>query len=157
MNSLPMIMNRSCPKGREQFPGKKIAIAKAPANQALSEPPGTRAFLMKFNRILLPVAAAAGLTAGACAQQTTLRVGHFPNITHAQALVASQLSREGKGWFEERLGKDVKIEWFVYNAGPSAMEALAANSIDLTYVGPNPALNLYVKSQGDKVAISSGE
>ncbi len=86
----------------------------------------------------------------------TLRVGHFPNITHAQALVAAQLSRQGKGWFEERLGPGTKIQWFVYNAGPSAMEAMAANSIDLTYVGPNPALNLYVKSQGEEVRIIAG-
>jgi NitT/TauT family transport system substrate-binding protein len=86
----------------------------------------------------------------------TLRVGHFPNITHAQALVAAQLSRKGKGWFEERLGGDVKIEWFVYNAGPSAMEAIAADSIDLTYVGPNPALNLYVRSAGDEVRVIAG-
>jgi NitT/TauT family transport system substrate-binding protein len=86
---------------------------------------------------------------------TVLRVGHFPNITHAQALVASQLSRQGKGWFEPRLG-GLKIEWFVYNAGPSAMEAIAADSIDLTYVGPNPALNLYVKSQGEEVRIIAG-
>jgi NitT/TauT family transport system substrate-binding protein len=86
----------------------------------------------------------------------TLRVGHFPNITHAQALVASNLSRQGKGWFEERLGPGTKIEWFVYNAGPSAMEAIAADSIDLTYVGPNPALNLYVKSRGDEVRIIAG-
>ena len=73
-------------------------------------------------------AALAGLTtlATSFAQQTVLRVGHFPNITHAQGLIASQLTREGKGWFESRLGGDVKIEWFTYNAGPSAMEALAA-------------------------------
>ena len=100
--------------------------------------------------------ALAASLASSFAQQTTLRVGHFPNITHAQALVASQLTREGKGWFEERLGAGVKIEWFVYNAGPSAMEALAAHSIDLTYVGPNPALNLYVKSQGEEVRIIAG-
>jgi NitT/TauT family transport system substrate-binding protein len=71
-------------------------------------------------------------------------------------LVAAQLSRQGKGWFEPRLGEDVRIQWFAYNAGPSAMEAIAANSIDLTYVGPNPALNLYVKSQGDEVRIIAG-
>ena len=64
----------------------------------------------------------------------TIRVGHFPNITHVQGLVAQHLSRTGHGWFEERLGKDVKIEWYVYNAGPSAMEAILSNSIDLTYV-----------------------
>ena len=93
--------------------------------------------------------------ASPAAALTVLRVGHFPNITHAQALVASQLSRQGKGWFEPRLG-GLKIEWFVYNAGPSAMEAIAANSIDLTYVGPNPALNLYVKSQGEEVRMIAG-
>lgn len=85
-----------------------------------------------------------------------LRVGHFPNITHAQALVAAQLSRRGQGWFEKRLGPETKVEWFVYNAGPSAMEAVAANSIDLTYVGPNPALNLYVKTEGEEVRIVAG-
>ena len=111
---------------------------------------------MKLIRLLtLPLALLAAASAS-FAQQTVLRVGHFPNITHAQALVASQLSREGKGWFEPRLGGDVKIQWFVYNAGPSAMEALAANSIDLTYVGPNPALNLYARSQGEEVRIIAG-
>ena len=59
--------------------------------------------------------------------QTTLRIGHFPNITHVQALVAHRLSREGRGWFEERLGSDVKIEWYVYNAGPSAMKRFSQN------------------------------
>jgi NitT/TauT family transport system substrate-binding protein len=91
----------------------------------------------------------------AMAQPATLRVGHFPNITHGQALVAHHLTRQGKGWFEERL-PGVKIEWFVYNAGPSAIEAIFAKSIDLTYVGPNPALNGYVKSRGEEVRIVAG-
>ena len=90
------------------------------------------------------------------AEKVTLRVGHFPNITHAQALVASQLQRQGKNWYAEQLGPDVTIQWFVYNAGPSAMEAIFANSIDLTYVGPNPVLNAYVKSQGDEIRVVSG-
>jgi NitT/TauT family transport system substrate-binding protein len=93
---------------------------------------------------------------GAFAQATTLRVGHFPNITHIQGLIAQGLSRQGKGWFEQRLGGDVKIEWFVYNAGPSAMEAIFAKSIDLTYVGPNPAINAYAKSRGEEARIVSG-
>ncbi|HZJ17472.1 MAG TPA: ABC transporter substrate-binding protein [Chthoniobacteraceae bacterium] len=138
------------------FARKKIAIAGAPAKQTLLLPPAAGTLLMKTLRILLAVLVVTSITTVVRAQQTTLRVGHFPNITHAQALVASQLSHEGKGWFEERLGKDVKIQWFVYNAGPSAMEALAANSIDLTYVGPNPALNLYVKAQGEEVRIIAG-
>ena len=85
-----------------------------------------------------------------------IRVGHFPNITHAQALVAHALSRQGKGWFEQRLGPGTKIEWFVYNAGPSAMEAIFARSIDLTYVGPGPALNAYTKSNGQEIRLIAG-
>ena len=89
------------------------------------------------------------------AQSTTLRVGHFPNITHVQALVAHHLTRSGKGWFEARLA-GVKIEWFVYNAGPSDIEAMFAKTIELAYVGPNPALNGYVKSRGEEVRVVAG-
>src|SRR5436853_7420612 len=82
--------------------------------------------------------------------ETKIRVGHFPNITHAQGLVAHALTRQGKGWFEERLGSATKVEWFVYNAGPSAMEAIFAKSIDLSYVGSGPALNAYAKANGER-------
>lgn len=88
--------------------------------------------------------------------KVTLRLGHFPNITHAQALVARQLQRQGKGWFEQRLGPGVEVQWFVYNAGPSAMEAIFADSLDITYVGPNPVLNAYVKSKGEEVRVIAG-
>jgi NitT/TauT family transport system substrate-binding protein len=87
------------------------------------------------------------------AEATTIRVGHFPNVTHVQSLVAHHLSRTGKGWFEQRLGQDVKIEWYIYNAGPSAMEAILADSIDLTYVGPSPTINAYTKSNGEEIRI----
>jgi sulfonate transport system substrate-binding protein len=90
------------------------------------------------------------------ADNVVLRVGHFPNITHAQALVAHNFSRQGKGWFEERLGAGTRLEWFVYNAGPSAMEAIFAQSIDLTYVGPGPALNAYTKSNGAEIRLIAG-
>ncbi len=95
------------------------------------------------------------LTALASAK-TTLRIGYFPNVTHAQAIVAKTLAAQQKGWFEERLGPDVVIQWYAYNAGPSAMEAIFAGSIDLTYVGPSPALNAYVRSKGDEIRIVSG-
>src|SRR5262245_14755169 len=75
-----------------------------------------------------------GCTPPALTAKTVIRVGHFPNVTHAQAVIAHGLSREGKGWFEKRLGPEVEIQWFVYNAGPSAMEALFTRSIDLVYV-----------------------
>src|SRR5712691_7198933 len=88
--------------------------------------------------------------------ETKIRVGHFPNITHAQGVIAHAFSRQGKGWFEQRLGADTKIEWFVYNAGPSAMEAIFARSIDLTYVGSGPALNAYTKSKGEEIRLIAG-
>ena len=96
------------------------------------------------------------LMGGRVSAETKIRVGHFPNITHAQGVIAHALSRQGKGWFEERLGPGTKIEWFVYNAGPSAMEAIFANSIDLAYVGPGPALNAYTKANGEEIRLVSG-
>src|SRR5262249_44070321 len=53
-------------------------------------------------------------------------------------------------------GAAVTVQWFVYNAGPSAIEAILAKSIDLTYVGPNPAINAYAKSRGEEVRIIAG-
>src|ERR671930_304603 len=89
-------------------------------------------------------------------EKTTVRFGHFPNITHAQGVIAHALSRQGEGWFEERLGPNVEIQWFTYNAGPSAMEAIFARSLDVTYVGPSPALNAYFKSNGEEIRVISG-
>jgi NitT/TauT family transport system substrate-binding protein len=95
-------------------------------------------------------------TFGAAPAQTVVRVGLFPNVTHAQALVAKSLAAEGRGWFERRLGPDIKIQWFVYNAGPSAMEAIFARSIDFTYVGPSPVVNAYARANGRDVRIVAG-
>lgn len=105
----------------------------------------------------LSTLSAAGLAA--CSKKNLdpkapLRFGHFPNITHVQGLVAHQLSRQGKGWLEPRLG--VPVEWFVYNAGPSATEAIFARALDVTYIGPSPVLNAYGKSKGTELRILSG-
>lgn len=88
--------------------------------------------------------------------KVVIRFGHFPNVTHAQGVIAHGLSRQGKGWFEQRLGPNVDIQWFTYNAGPSAMEAIFARSLDLTYVGQGPALNAHFKSEGEEVRVISG-
>jgi NitT/TauT family transport system substrate-binding protein len=109
---------------------------------------------MKSNPVLL--AAIALAMANPVLAKTILRVGYFPNVTHAQGIIGSHSTREGQGWFEQRLGPDVAIQWFAYNAGPSAMEAMFAGSIDLTYVGPNPSLNAYIRSRGDEVRILCG-
>ncbi len=103
--------------------------------------------------------AAVAVCGGAAAisrAETVLRIGYFPNVTHAQGVIGAHGTRQGGGWFEERLGGDVKIQWFPFNAGPSAMEAIFAGSIDATYVGPNPALNAYIKSQGEEIRVLAG-
>jgi NitT/TauT family transport system substrate-binding protein len=97
----------------------------------------------------------AGLSV-ARAEKVTLRVGYFPNITHAQGVIGSHSTREHRGWFEQRLGPDVTVQWYAFNAGPSVMEALLSGAIDVTYVGPSPALNAYVRSRGEEVRVIAG-
>ena len=96
------------------------------------------------------------LAAAAASAKTILRVGYFPNVTHAQGVIGSYSTAQKRGWFEQRLGPDVEVQWFAFNAGPSAMEAIFAGSIDLTYVGPNPALNAYIRSNGDEIRVLAG-
>src|SRR3989440_8975946 len=78
-----------------------------------------------------------------------LRIGHFPNLTHAQAVYA-----RATGQFEKAVG--VPIKWTSFNAGPSAIEALFTDAIDMTFVGPSPAINGYLKSKGAKFVIIAG-
>ncbi len=96
------------------------------------------------------------LAASASDDKVVIRVGHFPNVTHAQGVVAHALTRQGRGWFEGRLGPNTTVQWFVYNAGPSAMEGIFARSLDMSYVGPNPAINAHVRSGGDEIRIIAG-
>lgn len=116
---------------------------------------------MKRQQFLALLGAAPLAWVAGCGRRATtvdgkplLRLGHFPNITHVQALVARQLSRQGRGWFEERLG--AHVEWYSYNAGPSATEAIFARSLDATYIGPSPTLNAYAKSRGSEIRILAG-
>ncbi len=96
------------------------------------------------------------LRIGGAEEKKVIRFGHFPNITHTQGVIAHALSRQGKGWFEQRLGPGTEIQWFTYNAGPSAMEAVFAGSLDITYVGQGPALNAHFKSNGEEIRVISG-
>lgn len=111
---------------------------------------------MKISTVITTVLSLNLATLAHAGEKVTIRFGHFPNITHAQGVIAHGLSRQGKGWFEQRLGPDVEIQWFTYNAGPSAMEAIFAGSLDLTYVGQGPALNAHFKSEGEEVRVISG-
>jgi NitT/TauT family transport system substrate-binding protein len=84
-------------------------------------------------------------------QSKTLRIGYFPNINHAQAVIGL-----GRGDFQTALGDNVEVTTQIFNAGPSAIEALFANQIDVAYIGPNPAINGYVQSNGEALRIISG-
>jgi NitT/TauT family transport system substrate-binding protein len=80
----------------------------------------------------------------------TLRLGYFPNVTHATAVAGVE-----KGIYAEKLTPD-KLELSTFNAGPAAVEALFSGALDATYIGPNPAINAFVKSKGDAIRIISG-
>lgn len=101
-----------------------------------------RSFIVAFLLLFVGIAASA---------QTTIHVGAFPNITHAQAMVG-----KANGWFEKCMGPKVTIDWKTFNAGPSAIEALFAGAIDMTYIGPNPAISGYVRSNGEALRIVAG-
>lgn len=122
----------------------------------LSTPSGAGRHPTRREAIAAGLAALALGSAPARAEGRVLRVGHFPNVTHGQALVARHLERTGRPWFGPRLGNDVAIEWYTYNAGPSAMEAIFTNALDITYVGPNPALNAYARSRGEEIRVVAG-
>lgn len=81
----------------------------------------------------------------------TIRVGAFPNLSHAQAMVG-----KANGWFEKTMGPQVKVQWTSFNAGPAAIEALFAGAVDMTYVGPNPAINGFVRSNGEALRVVAG-
>jgi NitT/TauT family transport system substrate-binding protein len=100
-----------------------------------------------------PRAASPGAVASTAGSpvEGTLRLGYFPNITHATAIVGV----EG-GIFAKALGPGVTFETSTFNAGSSAIEALLSGAIDATYIGPNPAINGFAKSSGTALRIIAG-
>uniref|UniRef100_UPI00355914FC aliphatic sulfonate ABC transporter substrate-binding protein n=1 Tax=Streptomyces corallincola TaxID=2851888 RepID=UPI00355914FC len=80
----------------------------------------------------------------------SVKIGYFPNLTHASALVGRQ-----QGFFQKQLGA-TKAEYATFNAGPSEIEALNAGSIDIGWIGPSPAINGYTKSGGTDLRIIGG-
>jgi NitT/TauT family transport system substrate-binding protein len=81
----------------------------------------------------------------------TLRLGYFPNVTHATAIVGVE-----KGIFAEHLPANVKLELANLTAGPQAVEAIFSDALDATYIGPNPAINAFARSKGEAIRIISG-
>lgn len=100
-----------------------------------------------FALLLLALVRVLGCQQQAAPAQSAIRVGYFPNITHAQALVGL-----ADGTFQKACGGRVELKPF--NAGPAAMEALVGKSIDMAYVGGGPALTAFVRSEGEVQVIS---
>jgi NitT/TauT family transport system substrate-binding protein len=85
------------------------------------------------------------------AAQERVRLAYFPNLTHAAGLVGVE-----RGTFQQALGSNVTLDVKAFNAGPALIEALMAGEIDLAYVGPNPAINGYVRSRGQVLRVIAG-
>ncbi|MDQ0862906.1 ABC transporter substrate-binding protein [Arthrobacter globiformis] len=142
------------------FPGSTRIAAGQPANR--KRPSGLKIGIAAGILAVLGAGVAVATTAAnnatpdsanaaaATSPATELKLGYFGNITHATALVGVQ-----KGFIAKELG-DTKLSTQVFNAGPAAIEALNAGAIDATYIGPNPAINSFVKSKGESINIIAG-
>jgi NitT/TauT family transport system substrate-binding protein len=87
---------------------------------------------------------------GAAGTAGTLRLGYFPNVTHATPVVGV-----AKDFFARRLG-GTNLETQTFNAGPAEVEALLGGDLDAGYLGPNPAINAYAKTKGEGIRIIAG-
>jgi NitT/TauT family transport system substrate-binding protein len=115
---------------------------------------------MRKGLLAAGVAAVAALAAGCSTSSAAsgggsgdvvLRLGFLANITHEPALVGLE-----KGFFAKNLGKHVTLKTTVFSSGTEETTALLAGQLDAAYVGPNPAINAWQKSNGTAIKIISG-
>ena len=83
--------------------------------------------------------------------ENNLRIAYFPNIGHAIPIVGME-----KGFFSEKINPDVEIQSRIFDSGPQVIESLFANSVDIAYVGPGPAINGFLNSENNNIRILSG-
>ena len=131
------------PAGRKRLSGLKIGIA---AGILAVLGAGVAVATTAANSAAPESANAAAVTRPA----TELKLGYFGNITHAPALVGVRRVSSRRSWAAPSSSTQV------FNAGPAAIEALNAGAIDATYIGPNPAINSFVKSKGESISIIAG-
>ncbi len=104
---------------------------------------------MRFLRALPALLLAATTAAcGDASATTTLRLGYFPNLTHASAVYGV-----ANGTYARELGA-TRLKTQTFNAGPAEVEALFAGSIDAAYIGPGPAVNAFLRSRGAVVIVA---
>jgi NitT/TauT family transport system substrate-binding protein len=90
-------------------------------------------------------------TSGGGSSPVVVRLGFLANITHEPALVGLE-----KGFFAKQLGKNVTLKTTVFSSGTEETTAILAGQLDAAYVGPNPAINAWQKSNGTAIKIISG-
>lgn len=110
-----------------------------------------KAILAGIGIVLVAIAVGLVTNSGSEANNETLRVAFFPNIGHAIPVVGME-----RDTFEDNLGNATTIETKLFDSGPQVIESLYANSIDIAYVGPGPAINGFLKSENRDVVILSG-
>ena len=118
---------------------------------------------MRKGLLAAGVAAVAVLAAAGCSSSSSsnasgggsspvvLRLGFLANITHEPALVGLN-----KGFLAKELGKNVTLKTTVFSSGTEETTAILAGQLDAAYVGPNPAINAWQKSNGTAIKIVSG-
>jgi NitT/TauT family transport system substrate-binding protein len=98
-----------------------------------------------------PKATTSTTTAAPKVEHVTLRLGYFPNVTHASAIAGVE-----KGFFADKLGPNVDLKTNIFNAGGAATEALFSGAIDATFIGPSPSINAFAKSKGEAIRVIAG-
>ena len=94
---------------------------------------------------------AAGTGSAAASSPVTVRLGYLANITHAPALIAVK-----NGYFTKELGSAGTVKTSTFSSGTQETTAILAGQLDAAYVGPNPAINAWQKSNGTAIKIVSG-
>src|ERR1700691_1976824 len=96
-------------------------------------------------------AGAASPNAASGGAPVTVRLGYLANITHAPALIAVK-----NGYFTKALGSAGTLKTTVYSTGTEESTAILSGQLDAAYVGPNPAITAWQKSNGAAIKIISG-
>lgn len=109
------------------------------------------AILILVAGLLAACAPSIGPSGDEASQPVRLRLGYFPNLTHATAIVGIE-----EGILAEKLGTGVSLEPQAFNAGPEVVEAIFSGALDASYVGPNPAINAFTRSEGKAIRIIAG-
>ena len=101
--------------------------------------------------LLAACAPATGQSSNGATGGVALRLGYFPNVTHATAIVGVE-----RGIFADKLGPGVPLTSQTFNAGGDVVEAIFNGGLDASYVGPSPAINAWAQSSGQAIRIISG-